>query len=187
MGADATTCVRPRTTVKGISSMRRREPRPARSAALIAVPVMLLGVPACQAMDSASRARQQATEDVREKATKAQGGMADALRRTAPGDNAAVQAAAQQSVLYAAGAGGRILDTRADPSYGIRVDLAVAATGEAGGGLDYESSTVRLCARLQGRPGGQATVEMTDIECPASLPASETGLGTIDGTVKLSD
>jgi hypothetical protein len=65
-----------------------------------------------------------------------------------------------------------------------RFDITTVHMADAGGGLDKAQATVRLCARIIARFNTRpSSVEISNLECPASLPNHVAGSGDISKIV----
>lgn len=80
----------------------------------------------------------------------------------------------------------KVFDSRVVPD-GYEVDGVYYGRGDAGGGWDAEQASVRMCVRFTVRPSESATVKLGDVDCPATLPTTVPGYGTVTRTVKLAD
>lgn len=70
---------------------------------------------------------------------------------------------------------------------GFEVDAVLYGHAEAGGGGTYASVTVRLCVRYSAHRHPGPKVDLSDLDCPSSLPTTVDGYGEINRTVRLND
>jgi hypothetical protein len=141
-------------------------------------------------LDSRPRARQTAVNSVRAGAEAAQHDL-NRILQDPPAVSQEPAALSDRVRAELAGSYGtahdQILAVTADPGRTVRAQLVLYAQGEAGGGLDYESVTVRLCVALQGTAGPAASAELDDAPCPSEMPSPGPYVGTVDETVRLTD
>lgn len=155
---------------------------------LILVVAAVTATAACgDPLDSRSRARERAVAGVRDGAVAAKHDLDRILQDPAAGTQEPAALADRVRSDLAGSIGNthsQVLAVTAGPDRTVHAQMVFYAQGEAGGGLDYTSVTVRLCVALQGRP--PATAELTDATCPSGLPGPVAGVGTVDETVQLA-
>jgi hypothetical protein len=153
----------------------------------VAAVLFLAGACWSRSLDPAERARQRATQSVREEAAQARRTVADLLGRSAPNpDTTALADTAKLAIEQTPGYRGTVFAATGQPNARVRLDVAFVAHAEAGGGGDFESATLRLCARIEGTAGHAASTVIRDTPCDPHLPTYEPGMGDITGKVKLS-
>jgi hypothetical protein len=145
----------------------------------LAVVLVLVGC-----ASSKSRALDRATEQVRKQATDAYAGFTAIIGDRFGGDVNKVFTAARDSISLTQ-YNGVVFASSVQPGDRIRLDIAFVAQSNAGGGMDYETATVRLCARFEGTPRDQST--LSDVDCSPDLPTSLPYFGNITDVVKLDD
>jgi hypothetical protein len=136
----------------------------------VAAVVMCLGVAGCAS--PAEKAREEAVGAVRAKAY----ALGENLAAAARGSSGQAQLEAVRKALP-----DLWLTARAEGD-GVTVSGAVTARAEAGGGLSYEQSVVRLCLRYRIEPTS-GRVEISDAPCPPDLDTR----APADRTVLLAD
>ncbi|MDX8049354.1 hypothetical protein SK571_08175 [Lentzea sp. BCCO 10_0798] len=70
---------------------------------------------------------------------------------------------------------------------GFEIDVVLYDHAEAGGGGTYVKTIVRLCVRYVVHQRPSPKVDLSDLDCPSSLPNTVEGYGEIDRTVRLND
>jgi hypothetical protein len=141
----------------------------------LAISVVLLAT-ACGGPSTSQRAEDLAADhasaDVRDMAA----AVTAALRQ--PGSpQQALDAASHQAAMH--GRWARVINATQVGQF-LRIDVAAVGSSDAGGGLDAAHRVVRVCARLEGRPGPDAKVRPAALDCPADLPDLVPNLGGID-------
>jgi hypothetical protein len=80
----------------------------------------------------------------------------------------------------------KVFDSRTDPE-GFEVDGVFYGRRDAGGGWSAAQVSVRMCVRFTARLSGAASVALTDVDCPSTLPTTVPHYGTVTRTVRLAD
>ncbi|KJK47943.1 hypothetical protein UK23_18670 [Lentzea aerocolonigenes] len=70
---------------------------------------------------------------------------------------------------------------------GFEIDAVLYDHAEAGGGGTYQQAKVRLCVRYTTHQRPSPKVDLSDLDCPSTLPDTVDGYGRIDRTVRLQD
>lgn len=148
------------------------------------IPALLVLVSVAGCASSKSRALDRATERVREQATDAYNGFTAITGDRYGGDVGTVFAQARDAITLTQH-NGEVFAGSIQPGDRIRLDIAFLAQANAGGGMDYETATVRLCVRFEGTPRQQPA--LSDVDCAPDLPAALPYYGTITDVVKLAD
>ena len=150
-----------------------------------ALVVLLVTIAAgCGFMDSRQQALDRATAAVRAAAEQARVEVEATLRDPGTGQEQPVDRAARVlEEQISKTSGGRIVRKAVRPDGTVDLEGTFIELRDSGGGYNYEQAAVLLCARLTGKPGPQATVELADAPCPPNPTSRPPAFGSIDKVV----
>ena len=141
----------------------------------VAVPVALAGCASAE-----DKATSYAAEQARADVEKARAGFEGVLRSTGDPERARQDAADWVgSIGYLTVTGGTVVDRQ------VQLDVTAIGRADATDGFSHSGTLVRVCARLTGRPGRDATAATAGLPCPPTAPTEVPSLGEVDTTVPL--
>jgi hypothetical protein len=144
--------------------------------------VLLAAVAGCGTfMNPRQQALDKATAAVRAAAEQARVEVEATLRDPGTGQEQPVDRAARVlSEQISKTSGGRVVRKAAGPDGTVDLEGTFIELRNSGGGGSYEDAAVLLCVRLTGKPGPQATVEISDAPCPPNPTSRPPNFGSID-------
>ena len=145
----------------------------------VLAPALLAG---CGSVDrsAADKALDNATTLARADVEKARSVLEQSLRTFAAPERARAEAAGHIPSF------GRVTVAGSTVAGGeVQLDVVAIDWADGTDGFSHAGSMVRICARLAGRPGRDATATKADRPCPADAPTAVPSIGSVTTTVPL--
>jgi hypothetical protein len=137
--------------------------------------------------DTDAHAHDRAVDSLRKEATESRDDITGLLRDSPPGEDPNALLTRVKELVEHTTHHGTVFGTPTATGGRLRLDVAFEAMGEAGGGLDAKSVTLRACVRMEGKAGRNAAVSMRDVPCDPNLPDHVPQLGAVQGVAKVAD